>query len=196
MSDPTPNVPSEPARVSAERYFALVREGVLAEADRVELLEGVIVSMAPSNPPHATAVGLVHDALRAALGEAACLRVQSPLAAGPWSAPEPDVAWVEGSHRDYSHRHPETARLVVEVADWSLHQDRLTKAPIYARAGVDEYWIVNLAARNIEVRRDPDPARGRFRVLRIASEDERIAPALEPAKSIAVRDVLPAPPTA
>lgn len=195
MPDFTPNVPSEPTRISAERYFALVREGVLAEEDRVELLEGVIVSMAPSNPPHATAVGLVQEALRGALGSSACLRVQCPLVLGPWSAPEPDVAWVAGSHRDYSQRHPETALLVVEVSDWSLHQDRLTKTPIYARAGIAEYWILNLAERSLEIRRDPDPGRGRYRSLRIASEGESFEAACMPGASLRVRDLLPAPPT-
>lgn len=193
MSDVTPAVPSEPTRISAERYFALVREGVLAHDDRVELLEGVIVSMAPSNPPHAAAVGLVHEALRVALGDAACLRVQCPLVLGAWSAPEPDVALVAGSHRDYSQRHPTTALLVVEISDWSLHQDRLTKAPIYASAGIAEYWIVNLAERSVEILRDPDPARGRYGSLRIASEAERIEALSAPGAAIAVRDLLPAP---
>jgi Uma2 family endonuclease len=191
-TDVTPQVPPEPQRTSVERFLALVEEGMLTGSDRVELLEGVIVSMAPSNPPHAAALGLACEALRAALGPAACLRVQSPLVLGPWSAPEPDIALVEGSHRDWSLRHPTSARLVVEISDWSRHQDRLTKAPIYARAGIPEYWIVDLVERCVEILRDPDRTRARYGLQRFARGQDLIETLAAPGVPIAVRNLLPA----
>ncbi|TMA32903.1 MAG: Uma2 family endonuclease, partial [Deltaproteobacteria bacterium] len=131
------------ARFTKERYFRLVTEGVLEPDDRVELLEGVVVAMAQS-PGHAVAGDLVAEALRRAVGPRAAVRVQRPFVAGRRSVPEPDVAIVPGRVRDYAKSHPTTALLIVEVAEWSLAQDRITKAAIYAGAGIPEYWIVNL----------------------------------------------------
>ena len=139
-----------PVRVTREQYFALVDHGVLTEEDHVELLEGVIVAMAPEGPRHSGVVELVVATLRAALGARAWVRTAHPFDASRWSVPEPDHAVVSGAPRDYLERHPSAAHLVVEVATTSLPQDRLTKAPIYAAAGVPEYWIVNLRQEQLE----------------------------------------------
>jgi Uma2 family endonuclease len=191
MADLTPAVPSEPTRMTVERYLGLVEAGVLSHDDRVELLEGVIVAMTPGNPPHAAAVGLVTRALMLALGDRAAVRTQCTLVLPPWSAPEPDVAVVAGSHHDYAAAHPRTALLVVEVADSSLHQDRLSKAAIYAAAGIPEYWIVNLRAGVVEVMRDADREQARYRDVRTCASGERIAPVAIPDARIAVADLLP-----
>jgi len=131
-------VPPAPSgsRYTRERYFALVEEGLLRADDRVELLEGMIVATSPQNPRHASATTRVYDALREALGRRAVIRVQLPLIAGAYSVPEPDVAVVPGRPADYDDAHPTTALLVVEVADSSLVEDRLTKAAIYAAADI------------------------------------------------------------
>ncbi|MGH7337972.1 MAG: Uma2 family endonuclease, partial [Myxococcota bacterium] len=149
--------PNESTRITVERYFDLVEAGVLSEDDRVELLEGVIVAMTPSNPPHAAAVTMVTRALFRAVGERASVRTQCALVLTPYSCPEPDVAVVPGSDRDYISTHPATALLVVEVADASLQQDRITKAAIYAAAGIPDYWIVNLRNGVVEVMRAHRP---------------------------------------
>src|SRR5947209_18218141 len=120
------------SRCTSEEFFELVARGMLAHDDRVELLEGVIVAMAPQNPRHATGVHMVHDAVSRAVGTGALVRQQFPLIAGLLSVPEPDVAVVPGSVSDYLDRHPTTALLVVEVADSSIVQDRLTKTAIHA----------------------------------------------------------------
>ena len=116
MADLTPSIPGEPARMTVDRYLGLVEAGVLSEDDRVELLEGVIVAMTPSNPPHAAVVTMATRALLRAVGERASVRTQCTLVLGRFSAPEPDVAVVPGSDRDYLSGHPRTALLVVEVA--------------------------------------------------------------------------------
>jgi Uma2 family endonuclease len=176
---------------TVEQYFALVDEGRLDPDDRVELLEGVVVSMSPANSPHATAVHLVAEALHAAVGERAAVRIQAPLVLGRRSVPEPDVALVTGRTRDYTKAHPTTALLVVEVADSSLGQDRLTKTAIYAAAGIPEYWIVNLREDTIEVHRMPERAGRRYGERDIARAGDRLALAVLPGVEVAVADMLP-----
>jgi Uma2 family endonuclease len=182
--------PSE-AQYTVERYFRLVDEGILGPDDRVELLEGVIVAMAPHTPEHASAITRAHDALRDAIGKRATIRVQISFIASGHSAPEPDVAVVAGSVADYDHRHPTTALLVVEVAESSLLQDRMTKAPMYAAAAVAEYWIVNLRDGCVEVFRVPDPKRRGWGETRIARHGERLSLVAFPDVTIAVDDLLP-----
>jgi Uma2 family endonuclease len=186
---------AEPAhiepRYTSERYFRLIETGVLRANERVELLEGVIVAMSPQNPPHAAATAQISDVLRDAVRKRAVVRVQSPLVAGGHSVPEPDIAVVPGRHSDYVGAHPTTALLVVEVADTSLFPDRLTKAAIYATAGIPEYWVVNLRENCIEVFRAPDQSAGRYRENAVARRGERVDLITFPGTSIAVDDLLP-----
>jgi Uma2 family endonuclease len=139
-------------------YFDLVRRGVLAEDDRVELLDGVIVAEPPMDPPHATGIGRATRALGRAVGDRAAIRAQLPFIASPFSVPEPDVAVVHGVLDDYTDEHPSIALLVVEVSASSLQQDRLSKSRIYAGAGVPAFWIVNLRDECVEVYGAPDVA--------------------------------------
>jgi len=112
--------------------------------------------MAPPSPLHCAVVHHVQEVLRNALGPDTLVRTQMTFLAGPRSVPEPDVAVVPGRNSDYLRRHPARVHLVVEVADSSLAQDRLTKAAIYARAGVPAYWIVNLRDDCVECFTGPD----------------------------------------
>ena len=191
MADLTPAVPSEPTRMTVERYLGLVEASVLTEDDRVELLEGVVVAMSLRNPPHDTAVTLATHALIHSVGDRAVVRTQCSLVAGRYSVPEPDVAVVPGSARDYAARHPDAVLLVVEVADATLQQDRLTKAAIYAAAGIPECWIVNLRDGVVEVMRDPDREQARYRDLRTVRAGERIELAALPGAAVEIADLLP-----
>ncbi|MEM8544027.1 MAG: Uma2 family endonuclease [Cyanobacteria bacterium P01_H01_bin.119] len=122
---------------------------------RVELIEGQVIDMAAMKSPHAVAVDLVHEALKMAFGDGYYIRQQKPFVISDISEPEPDVAVVPGSIRDYATAHPTVAALIVEVADSSLSYDRETKGSLYAKAGVAEYWIVNLVAQQLEVYQQP-----------------------------------------
>ena len=179
-------------RLTSEEYFGLVAKGVLRPDDRVELLEGVVVAMSPQDPPHAAALRRADTALRRALGPHAVISVQSPLALGPHSVPEPDVAVVPGREADYDRAHPTTALLVIEVADSSLVQDRVTKTRIYAAAAVPETWIINLRDDCVEVFRTPDPATRTYRATRVAQRGESLDLVAFPEARIAVDEVLPA----
>ena len=195
MSHPAPLDPAVPARWTADRYLRLVDEGVLGPEDRVELLEGVIVAMAPQNEPHAAGVRRVGQALFRAVGDRAVVQVQLALISGRHSVPEPDAAVLPGTVADYDRAHPRTALLVVGVADTSLKQDRLTKRAIYAAAGVPEYWIVNLRDECVEIRRRPEPEARRYASTAIARRGERIELTALPGVTVAVDDLMPSPAT-
>jgi len=181
-------------RWTRKEYGRLIDVGVLHEDDPVELLQGRLVVAEPQHTPHATSIDLVGEALRQAFGAGWRVRVQLPLGLGADSEPEPDVAVVRGDARDFLADHPATAALVVEVADASLELDRRLKARIYARAGITDYWIVNLIDRVVEVHRDPVVAgrrRSRYRDVTTVAAGERIVPLAAPFSSILIADLLP-----
>lgn len=182
---------AEDSRYTVEAYFDLVKRGVLDDDDRVELLDGVIVAEPPMDPPHASGIGLVAEALRVAIGQRAVIRVQTPFLAPPYSAPEPDIAVVPGRPADYWNSHPTAALLVVEVSDSSLKQDRLSKSRIYAGSAIPEYWIVNLRDQCVEIFRAPEALQRVYLERRIAHRGEDIALVAFPDARIAVELLLP-----
>jgi Uma2 family endonuclease len=182
-------------RWTRQEYDRLIEIGLLQEDDPIELIEGRLVVAEPQHDPHARAVELVAEALRLALGRSWRIRVQLPLALGPDSEPEPDVSVVRGTPRDAPSGHPTTAALVVEVADSSLRLDRGPKARVYARAGIADYWIVNLIDRVLEVHREPSGPRpggqSAYAAVHTLDADAIIAPLAAPPARIAVADLLP-----
>jgi Uma2 family endonuclease len=186
-----PEVPSHPRGFTAERYFGLVEEGLLAPDEKVELLEGLIVSMSPQSPEHASSVWKTTHALERAVGDRALVRSQFSFVASDISVPEPDVCVVEGAIEDYEHRHPSAALLMVEVAWSTLAPDRLTKSRIYAAAGVPEYWIVNLRDRTVEVHTKPDASARVYADTRVAREGEKIALQSIARCEVAVSELMP-----
>ena len=191
MSEFAPQQPEAPTRIPTSEYLRLIETGVLGKDDRVELLGGVIVAMTPSDPMHATATMLATFALERAVGDRAAIRTQFSLIASGWSVPEPDIAVVPGSLRDYATAHPASALLVVEVSNTSLKQDRLSKSRIYAAANIPEYWIVNLRESVVEVMRDPDPATALYRDTRICTAGDALELVALPGARVAVAELLP-----
>ncbi|MDX2166978.1 MAG: Uma2 family endonuclease [Deltaproteobacteria bacterium] len=175
---------------SVDAYFCLVTDGLLDPRDRVELLDGVIVAEPPMEPPHASGIAATTEAINTAVSGRAAVRIQAPLIADPFSAPEPDIAVVVGTWRDYVERHPTTALLVVEVSDSSLQQDRLSKSRIYAGAGIPDYWIVNLRDDRVEVFRRPDATQRVYTERFVATRGETLALVALPGATVAVNDLL------
>ena len=133
---------------SREQYERAIDAGVFEPEAKLELIGGEITEkMSPQNSPHSAAIGALQYALDEAFSEGYWVRVQLPLALSDDSEPEPDLAVVIGSWRDYIKAQPTAAVLVVEISDSTLEIDRGAKAGIYASAGVMEYWIVNFARR-------------------------------------------------
>lgn len=175
------------APITRAEYDALVRSGALDDA-RVELLYGRISSMSPQGEPHAYSVArLARMLIRALADDRALVRVQAPLGARDDSEPGPDIAVVAPG--DYLHGHPQTAWLVIEVAESSLARDR-SKARLYATASVPEYWIVNLADAVIEVYREP--LADRYTSMTRHDRGAVLRPARLAEVEIRVADVLPA----
>lgn len=134
-------------------YDVLVEHGVIDEQERIELLDGELVTVSPQNAPHANTVEALTERLVPALVGTARVRVQLPMAAGEHSEPEPDLAIVPADEpRD---RHPARALLVVEVADATIQLDLGRKARIYAAAEVPAYWVVDLGRGVVHVHSGP-----------------------------------------
>ncbi len=171
-------------------------EAGIFNGQRVELIEGEIVEMSPQGGPHFTAVALAEETLRRLFRQGHVVRAQGPLSVGELSEPEPDVAVVSGAIRDYKNAHPTTALLVVEIADSTLAFDRGEKAGLYAKASIPDYWIVNLADRQVEVRRDPAPMAGQpyghgYKNITIFTPGEVVSPLAAPQTTVCVSDLMP-----
>jgi Uma2 family endonuclease len=146
-------------RFTVEEYYAMVPAGVLHEDSRVELIDGEIIDMTPIGSPHASTVNRFIREWSRWVGERALVSAQNPLRLSDLSEPEPDFMLLAPRSDDYAEGHPGPTEvfLLVEVSDSSLAYDRGVKVPLYARSGIPEVWIVDLAARAIEVHRRPGP---------------------------------------
>jgi Uma2 family endonuclease len=172
-------------------YDKMIDAGVLGEDEHVELVGGAIVEMSPEGPHHAGTIDLCAEVLRRAFGSGFTVRVQHPLVIDPDGEPEPDLAVVAGGPSQHLGAHPRSAALVVEVAESSLAYDRREKALLYARAGIPEYWIVNLVDRRVEVHREP--ARDGYRRSVSLAVGDELAPMSAPDGAIAIASILPSP---
>ena len=183
-------------RWTRDEYYRMAEAGIFKPGERVELIDGEVTVMSPQNEPHMVAITLTAEALREAFGRGFHVRVQGPMTlAGP-TEPEPDVAIVEGSPNDYLASHPSHAAVVVEVADSSLAADRSEKGSLYARAGVPDYWIVDLVHRRLEIYRDPielpnAPHGFAYRTATMLLPGESVRPLARPEAEIAVDALLP-----
>ena len=177
-------------------YDRLIEVGVFRPGEPLELLGGQMIVAEPQGSAHHTALGLVEDALRVAFGTGWLVRSQGPIALDDESEPEPDVAVAAGSRRDYSREHPARPVLVVEVAASSLALDRDYKGSLYARAQLQDYWILNLLSRVLEVYREPRvessaPFGWRYASTQVLDAASAIAPLAAPDAPVRVSDLLP-----
>jgi Uma2 family endonuclease len=183
-------------RWTRAEYERLIEVGVFHPGEPVELLGGELIVSEPQGSAHYTAILLVEDALRAALGPGWLVRTQGPVALDDESEPEPDLTVVPGDARDYSREHPSRPALVVEVAESSLARDREHKGSLYARARVDDYWILNLVDRVLEIYRRPipDPSAPfgwRYAAREVRGPESSVAPLAAPDAPILVSNLLP-----
>jgi Uma2 family endonuclease len=189
-------IPTRTRRWTRVEYDRLIDLGIFRSGEHLELLGGHLIVSEPQGTLHAAAVGLVEEALRICFGRGWTVRVQMPIALDDESEPEPDVAVVPGTHGDYAAAHPTCPPLLVEVAESSLADDRATKAALYARAGIADYWILNLVDRVLEVCRSPltgalQPSGWRYRDITVLPPDSSIAPLARANSPIEVAALLP-----
>jgi Uma2 family endonuclease len=176
---------------TVDEFQRMADAGILDEDERVELIEGEIVEMTPIGPPHASAVARINALFAARLGPRAIVWPQNPLVLRRQTSQfQPDLALLRPRADFYGGRHPEPADayLVIEVMDSSVARDRRVKLPIYARGGVEDVWLVHVAASTVEVCRDP--FRDSYRDRRVLDRSAALAPRAFPDVVLSVTDIL------
>lgn len=144
-------------RLSVDQYDQMVKHGILPETNRFELIEGRIVEKDVKDPAHPTIVDLTRSAIEPALLAGWFIRKEDPIRIpNRRSEPEPDLAVVRGTIRDYASRHPspDDVALVVEVTRSTVAKDR-TLARVYGGGGIPAYWIVDVTRRRLEIYENP-----------------------------------------
>ena len=176
-----------------ELYLQVVEQGHF-DGRHIELIEGDIIEMPPTGNAHDVAISLTAETLRIAFPRTEnVISIQMGFDAVGNSVPQPDLAIVRGRPRDFLNGKPQTAELIIEVSESSLGYDRAVKAPLYARSGVSEYWIINLIADVLEVFRSPVASSGSIEYSErlVLSPRDSITPHGAPTVPIAVVDLLP-----
>jgi len=191
MDDVLATVEVRRRRFTVDEYYRMAETGILTESDRVELIDGEIVEMAPIGHHHTACVLALSALFARALGDRAMLSSQNPVLMPRDTEPQPDVVLLRPPLAHYWARLPQPADvlLLVEVADTSYRFDREIKLPLYAAAGVPEVWIVDLTRSVVEVFRRPEGAvyRSNERVAR----GGRLTPEAFPDVAVPVEDILP-----
>lgn len=177
-------------RFTVEEYEKMSEAGIFTEDDRVELLDGEIVQMAPIGKGHVYVVVTLENILGERLRGRALVSVQNPVSLPGDSEPQPDVVLLRLPARRYKEALPtaEDVLLLIEVADTRAAFERRVKIPLYARAGVREVWLVDLKQESIQIFRQPS-LNGYLSVTRVA-KGERLAPEAFPDVELSADEVL------
>jgi Uma2 family endonuclease len=180
------SIPRRP--ISVSEYHKMVDAGVFREDDRIELIEGELIQMAPIGGPHIQLVNLLTRILVQQIGDDAVVSPQNAVALEPDSEPEPDFVLLRPECL-YNTEVP-TAKdvlLIIEVSHSTLAYDRDVKIPLYAKHGIPEVWIFEAANRSVSIYREP--ARNSYRRLLTPDRSETISPLLLPRVQLRLRDV-------
>ena len=191
VSPPEAAQTRERRRFNVAEYYAMADAGILTEKDRVELLDGEIVVMAPIGNRHAFCVDWLNRFWILALAERAIVRIQNPVRLNNSSEPEPDItllAWRDDFYAS-AHPGPQDVMLLIEVADSTADSDRDDKLPLYARAGIPEVWIVNLRDRRVETYAESHG--DRYGHVRFYGSGESVAPLNFPDIALEIDRLIP-----
>ena len=145
-------------RITVDQYYRMAEVGLLAPDERVELIDGVIIDMAPIGSRHAGVLRRLNRLLTIAVGARAILSSQLPVRLGRSSEPQPDLAVLKPRDDFYYTTHPqaEDVLLLVEVSVTSLGYDLQVKVPLYARHRIPEVWVIDLEQQKVHIHREPD----------------------------------------
>jgi Uma2 family endonuclease len=195
MATPVAQLPRV-RRWTRVEYERLIELGVFRADERLELLDGQLVVREPQGSRHAGTIRRGIAVLRRALGDAWQVDSQLPIALDADSEPEPDISVIPYDPGAYLDAHPSRAVLIVEIAESSYRVDREHKASLYARAGILDYWLIDVVHNVVEVYRDPaatpDALYGwAYRNVAPLRPPAMVAPLVEPARSIPIADLLP-----
>lgn len=175
---------------TVEQYERMIETGILTKYDRVELIEGEIVEMSPIGSGHASCVARLTSLLGEKLARRAIVWGQSPVRLGDNSEPQPDISLLKWRDDFYGHSLPtsDDVLLLIEVSDATLKYDRQVKLPLYARAGIEEFWVVNLQDDEIEIH--ARPFGGAYQLVRRAGRGETVNSENVPGLALEVNAVL------
>ena len=164
----------QPRTFTVDEYYKLAEVGILKDTDKVELINGEIITMSPMNAPHSGMVARIARLLIKKLDEKATILIQSPIRLDNHSEPEPDLIIAKFKLSDYTKFHPTPTdtHIAIEVSDSTLEKDRAIKVPLYATANIPEYWIINLVDKQIEIYRQPK--KGEYHFKQIISEKDQL----------------------
>ena len=165
-------------KFTVEQYYQMAETGILAPDERVELLEGEIISMAPIGARHLLCVNRLTKYLNRQLDDSIMVNVQNPIRLTDFSEPEPDISLIKDAEQLTDVPSSAATILAIEVADSTLDRDRSIKQKIYANAKIPEYWIVNLPEDVVEVYRTP--AGDEYQEVKVLTRHESISPLLLP----------------
>jgi Uma2 family endonuclease len=175
---------------TTSEYHRLIEVGILTEDDRVELIAGEVIKMAPIGPRHAACVDRLGEYLRSKIGKLAIVRSQNPIQLDDYSEPEPDISVLKRRADFYAQKHPspDDVLIAIEVADTTLESDRSIKLPSYARAGIGEAWLVNLNDDRIEIH--TRPSQDVYQEVRIILRGQKVSSTAIPSLKLKSDDVL------
>jgi Uma2 family endonuclease len=177
-------------RFTADDYQRMGQAGILRAEDRVELIDGEIVTMTPIGPRHCASVDRATRAFVIKAGDSAIVRVQGSVRLDFYSEPEPDLVLLRPRADFYASQHPGPADilLIIEVADSSIDYDRDVKSCFYARSGVQEYWLADLNEQVLVCYSAPE--NGTYQNVQRCTRGQSLAPRLLPGCVISAEDLL------
>lgn len=177
--------------ITVDEYHRMLEVGILYEKEPVELLDGQLIAMPPEGPVHGDVVSVLLEKLIVSFGDRARVRAGNPIELSAISEPEPDLAIVRRRGERYLKAHPKPTDVffVVEVSISSLVYDRRNKLVAYARAGIPEYWIVDVAHGRVDVFTNPNETG--YEAHRVVTRGGSITPQAFPESAFPVSSFLP-----
>jgi Uma2 family endonuclease len=175
---------------SVREYEELIATGFFTGKKRVELIEGELIEKMTQGDPHIGCINRLNRIFMRNLGDDFIVSVQNAIVVNPYSAPEPDVVILRFREDFYASgkAKPEDVLLIIEVSDSTVRFDRQTKMPLYARAGIEEAWLVNLPRKALEVYRSP--VNGKYQIVQKLGKNESIAPLNFPELQVSVSNII------
>ena len=177
-------------RFTVDEYHRMSDIGLFPEDKRFELIRGEILEMPGAKPPHSGRVNRLTHLFTSRLGDTIVLSVQNPSSIDDYSEPVPDVSLLKPRMDFYTKNHPlpEDVLLVIEISHTTLRFDTRIKAPLYAEAGIPEYWILNIPQNVLEVR--TEPVNGRYSRVETLKPGEAVSPRSFPGVTFRVEEIL------
>jgi Uma2 family endonuclease len=159
-------------KLTVEQYHLMAKSGILSPDERVELIEGELIAIAPIGCVHAALISWLIEALAHRTQGRAIAWVQNPIWLDRYSEPQPDFALLRYRPDRYKHSLPSAAEVLflAEIADSSVFYDRKIKGPLYARHGIAEFWLIDIPARLIQVHLEPEQVTSCYRIVQTVSE--------------------------